>query len=166
MHFKMFTEHEVELFALHINFFNLNEFFLSIRMQHTDKIYQESGFLGAFFWYCVLQDRWSFWGLHPLDPQRGICPAPTGGLAVPPDNQLIQEMKYGHCISCFREDATFIHALTTDLAHHSKFLKKRPGMSQHVTCGPVFSTSEQGPLAGSQLKCPLGTSITLSQIYP
>ena len=32
-------------------------------------------------------------------------------------------------------------------------------MSQHVTCGPVFSTSEQGPLAGSQLKCPLGQAL-------
>ena len=50
----MFTEHEVELFALHINFFNL---MLLICMQHTDKnvprkwlcgtvkMYQESGFL-------------------------------------------------------------------------------------------------------------------------
>ena len=34
---EMFTEHEVEIFAVHINFFNLNEFFLSICMQHTDK---------------------------------------------------------------------------------------------------------------------------------
>ena len=33
----MFTEHEVELFALHINLSNLNEFFLLICMQHTDK---------------------------------------------------------------------------------------------------------------------------------
>ena len=30
MRFEMFTKHEVELFALHINFFNLNEFLLSI----------------------------------------------------------------------------------------------------------------------------------------
>ena len=49
MRFEMFTEHEVELFALHINFFNLNEFFISICMHHTEKMYQESGFWGGFF---------------------------------------------------------------------------------------------------------------------
>ena len=37
-------------------------------------------------------------------------------------------MKYGHCISCFRQDTTFIHALTTNLAHHFKFLKKRSAL--------------------------------------
>ena len=49
MCFETLTEHEVEIFALHINFLNLNEFFFSVFMQHTDKMYQESGFWGAFF---------------------------------------------------------------------------------------------------------------------
>ena len=115
MPFEMFTEHEVELFALHINVFNLNEMFLSICMQHTDNNIPRKWFLGASFWYCVLQDRWSFWGLCPLDP--------LGVYSTPPDNQLLQAMKYGHCISCVRQDTTFIHTLTTNLAHHSKFLK-------------------------------------------
>ena len=50
MRFEMFTKHEVQLFALHINFLNLNEFFLSICMQHTDKnVPRKCVFLGAFF---------------------------------------------------------------------------------------------------------------------
>ena len=90
IHFKVFTEHEVELFALHINFFNLNEFFLSICMQHTDKIYQESGFGGIFLVHLTVYCRIAgASGASPPGPPTGICPAPTGGLAAPPDNQLI-----------------------------------------------------------------------------
>ena len=69
MRFEMFTEHEVEIFALHINsmyvrilmlLFNLNEFFLSIFRQHTDKnIPGKCNFFGIVF-YCVLQDHRSF----------------------------------------------------------------------------------------------------------
>ena len=104
MRFKIFTEHEVELFAFHINFFNLNEFFLSICMQHTDKNVPRKWFLGAFFWYCVLQDCWSFWGFCPLDPPPGLCPGPTGGLITPPRQPATPgRMKYGYCILCLRK---------------------------------------------------------------
>ena len=119
------------------------QFVRSTQIKYTKKVV----FWGIFLVLCTAGSL-ELLGASPPGPPTGICPAHTGGLAVLPDNQLIQEMKYGHCISCFREDATFVHALTTDLAHHSKFLKNRPAMSQHVTCGPVFSTSEQGPLAG------------------
>ena len=90
MRFEMFTEHEVELFALHINFLNLNEFFLSICMQHTDKNVQIKWFFGGIFWYCVLQDRWSFRGLRPLDPTKALLWTHWGGggLIASPDNQL------------------------------------------------------------------------------
>ena len=132
MRFEMFTGHEVELFALHINVFNLNEFFLSICTQHADKNVPRKWFLGAFFWYCVLQDRWSFRGLCPLDPTRALPWTHWGAYSVPPDNQLLQAMKYGHCISCFRQDTTFIHVLTTNLVHHSKFLKKGLGSRDNL----------------------------------
>ena len=92
-------------------------FFLSICMQHT-KMCQESGFGGGHFWYCVLQDRWR---------DRGLAPWTHWERTAPPDPQLLQAMTHGHCISCLRQDTTFIYALTTNLAHHSKFLKKRPG---------------------------------------
>ena len=130
MRFEMFTEHEVELFALHINinFFNLNEFFLSICMQHTDKNLPRKWLFGGILWYCVLQGRWSFRGLCPLDSHQGSALEPLEGLWQPPHNQLLQTMKFGHCISCFRQDTTVIHALTTNLAHHSKFLLKRPAV--------------------------------------
>ena len=49
MHFEMFTEHEVELFALHIIFLNLNEFFVSICMQHTDKGLPKKWLFGGIF---------------------------------------------------------------------------------------------------------------------
>ena len=84
MGFEMFTEHEVELFALHINFFNLNEFFLSICMQHTDKNLPRKWLFGGIFWYCVLQGRWSFQGLLPPEPPPELCPGPTGGLIAAP----------------------------------------------------------------------------------
>ena len=125
MRFEMFTE-PVELFALHINFFNLNEFSFQFVCSTQIKMYQESGFLGSFFWYCILQDRCSFQGLRPLDPHQGSALDPLGPYsAPPPDKQLLQAMKYSHCISCFQQDTTFIHALTTNLTHHSKFLKKK-----------------------------------------
>ena len=68
-------------------------------------------------------------------------PGPAGGLIAPspppPDNQLLQAMKYGHCISCFRKDTTFVHALTTNLAHHSKFLKKGLTSSHKILTGII-----------------------------
>ena len=73
MRIEMFTEHEVELFALHINFFNLNEFFLSIFMQHTDKNVPRKWLLGGIF--LVLCTAGS-----PPGPPSGLCPGPTGGL--------------------------------------------------------------------------------------
>ena len=96
-----------------ILFFNLMNFSFQFVCSTQIKMYQES-VLGAFFWYCVLQDRWSFRGLHPLDPQQGSALEP----------QLLEAMTYDHCISCLRQNNTFIHALTTNLAHHSEFLKK------------------------------------------
>ena len=71
MRFEMFAEHEVELFALHINFFNLIEFFLSICMQHTDKNVPRKCFLGHFFGtvYCRIAGA-----------SEGFAPGPTGGL--------------------------------------------------------------------------------------
>ena len=84
------------------------------------KMYQESGFWGHFFVLCTAGS------LELPAANQGSALDPLGGLWRPPDNQLLQAMIYGHCISCFLQDTTFIHALTTNLAHHSKFLKKRP----------------------------------------
>ena len=127
MRFEMFTEHEVELFALHINFFNLNEFFLSICMQHTDKNVPRKWFFGGIFLALCTAGSLEFTGASPPGLPPGLCPGPTGGLlAPPPDNQLLQAMKYSHYTPCFRQGTTFIHALTTNLARHSKFLRKRP----------------------------------------
>ena len=79
MRFEMFTEHEVELFALHINFFNLNEFFLSICMQRTDKNLPRKWLFGAFFGtvYCRVAGAS---GGFASRPPPGLCPGPTGGL--------------------------------------------------------------------------------------
>ena len=83
MRFEMFTEHEVELFALHLNFFNLNEFFLSICMQHTDINVPRKWFLGAFFALCTAGSL-ELPGASPPGPSPGFCPGPTGGLIAPP----------------------------------------------------------------------------------
>ena len=89
MRFEMFTEHEVEIFALHINFFNLNEFFLSVFMQHTDKMYQESGFFflggGHFFGTVYCRIAGASGNFAPWTPPR-LCLGPTGGggLTFPP----------------------------------------------------------------------------------
>ena len=77
MRFEMFTEHEVELFALHLNFFNLNEFFLSICSTQI-KMYQESGFWGHFLVLCTAGSQ-ELPGASP--------PRPTGGLIAPPPRQ-------------------------------------------------------------------------------
>ena len=71
MRFKMFTEHEIELFALHINFFNLNEFFLSICMQQTDKNVPRKWLLGHFL---VLSTAGSLElpGASPPGPPPGL----------------------------------------------------------------------------------------------
>ena len=96
-------------------------------MQHTDKNVPRKWFFGGVLWYCALQDRWSFCGLLPPGHPPGLYPGPTRGLTAPPDPQLLQAMTHSHCISCLQQDTTFIYALMTNLAHHSKFLKKRPG---------------------------------------
>ena len=83
----MFTEHEVEIFALHINFFNLNELFFSLFMQHTDEMYQESGFWGAFFCTVYCRIAGASGNFAPWTRQR-LCLGSTGegggGLAAPP----------------------------------------------------------------------------------
>ena len=79
-------------------------------------------FGGAFFGtVCcgIAGDSWGF----ALGPPPGPCLGPTEGLITPsrppaaPGNDL-------HCLSCVLQDTTFIYALATNLAHHSKFLKK------------------------------------------
>ena len=82
-------------------------------------------FGGEFFGTVYCRITGASGGFAP-GPPSGLCPGLTEGLIAPPDNQPLQAMKYGHCISCFRQDTTFIHALTTCLAHHPKYLKKRP----------------------------------------
>ena len=65
MRFEMFTEHGVEICALHIIFFNLNQFFLSVCMQHTDKSVPRKWFFGGIFdtLYCRTAGA-----SRPLDP--------------------------------------------------------------------------------------------------
>ena len=94
MRFEMFTKLEVEL---HINFFNLNESFLSICLHHTDKNVPRKWFWGAFFGTVCCRIA----GALTPGPPPGLCPGPTVGLITPPppqDNQLLQAIKYGHCI--------------------------------------------------------------------
>ena len=74
MRFEMFTEHEVELFALNIIFFNLNDFFLSICIQHTDKNVPRKWLLGGIFLILCTA------GL--LELLGALSPGPTGGLIV------------------------------------------------------------------------------------
>ena len=78
----MFTEHEAELSALHINFFNLNEFFFSIWMQHTDKNVPRKWLLGAFFGtvYCRIAGAsggfapWTNWGAYSTPSRQTATP--------------------------------------------------------------------------------------------
>ena len=79
-----FTEHEVELFALHINFFNLNEFFLSICMQQTDKNVPIKWFFGDILLVLCTARLLELPGALPPGPPPGLCPGPTGGLIMPP----------------------------------------------------------------------------------
>ena len=72
MRFEMFTEHEVELFALHINFFNLNEFFLSIRMQHTDKNVPRKWLFGGVFLVLCTTGSLELLGASPPGPPPGL----------------------------------------------------------------------------------------------
>ena len=83
LRFEMFTEDEAEIFALHINFQFYANFSFKFVCSTQIKMHQESSFWGAFFWYCVLQNRWSFQGLRLLGPPQGLCPGPTGGLQHP-----------------------------------------------------------------------------------
>ena len=107
MRFEMFTEHEIELFALHINsmyirililFFNSNEFFLSICMEHTDKnVLRKCFFLGEGFFgtvYCKIA-RAS--GASAAGPPPGLCSELSGGRVYSaPRPQLLEAMTYGH----------------------------------------------------------------------
>ena len=79
MRFEMFTEHKVKLFALHINFFNLNQFFLSICMQHTDKNLPRKWLFGHFLVLCTAGSL-ELPGALPPGPLPGLCPGSTGGL--------------------------------------------------------------------------------------
>ena len=82
MRFEMFTEHEVELLKifgivyLHTNFFNLNKFFLSICMQHTDKNVPRKWFFGGIFLVLCTAGLLKLLGALP--------PGLTGGLIAPP----------------------------------------------------------------------------------
>ena len=84
MRFEMFTEHEVELFALHINFINLNEFFLSICMQHIDKNVPRKWFWGHFFLVLCTAGSLELPGASPPGPPPGLCPGSTVVLIAPP----------------------------------------------------------------------------------
>ena len=129
MRFKMFTKHEVEIFVLHINVFNLNEFFLSICMQHTDKnVPRKWVFWGHIFDTLYCRIARASRGFATWTPTRAL-PWTHWGLTAPPrppaapGNDL--QVCSLHIVPL--ADTTFIYALMTNLAHHSKFLKKRPG---------------------------------------
>ena len=83
MRFEMFTEHEVELFALHINFFNLNEFFFSICMQHTDKNVPRKCLLGAFFLVLCTAGSLELPGASHPGPHQGSALDPWGAYSAP-----------------------------------------------------------------------------------
>ena len=89
-------------------------------------MYQESGFWGAFFGtvYCRIA------GALTPGPPPGLCPGPTVGLIAPSPPPPRQPATPGNEIRSLHIElstgTTFIHAFTTNLAHHSKFLKKRP----------------------------------------
>ena len=76
----MFTEHEVELFALH-KFFNLNEFFLLVCVQHTDKNVPRKWLYGDIF--LVLCSAGSL-ELRLLDPTKVLPWTHWGAYSVPP----------------------------------------------------------------------------------
>ena len=78
MRFEIFTEHEVELFALHINFFNLNEFFISSCMQHTDKNVLRKWVLGDIFLVLCNAGSLKLLGALPPGPPSGLCLGLTG----------------------------------------------------------------------------------------
>ena len=82
MCFKMFTEYEVELFALHTIFFNLNEFFLSICMQHTDKNVPKKWVLGGIFLVLYTAGSLELPGASPPGPTPApwLSLDPLGGL--------------------------------------------------------------------------------------
>ena len=102
MRFEMFTEHEVELFALHTNFFNLNEFFLSICMQHTDKNLPRKWLLGGIFLVLCTAGSLELLGALPPGPTGGLIAAPTQPAA--PGNEIrslhiVRSAGY-HCHPC------------------------------------------------------------------
>ena len=94
------------------------------------KMYQEVVFGGIFLTFCTAGS---------LELPGSMLPGPTGGLQHPHDPLLLQAMTYGHCISCLRQDTTFIYALKTNLAHHSKFLLKKPVHIRYLSIPLLFS---------------------------
>ena len=101
-------------------------------------MYQESSFLGHFLVLCTAGSLELPGASPPGPPTRALPWTHWGPYSPPippaaPGNDI-----YGHCISCLRQDTTFIRALTTNLAHHSEILKKRPAicLSLSVTIWP------------------------------
>ena len=93
------------------------------------KMYQGSVFFGHCFGtvYCRITSVSA--GFASWTPTRALPLTRWGaGPTVPPNSHLLEAITYGHCISCLRHGNTFIHAPTTNLAHYSKFLKRRPGI--------------------------------------
>ena len=102
----------------------MNFSFRSICMQHTDKNVPRKWLLGGIFWYCVLQDCWSFQGLRPLDPPPGLCPGPTGELIAPPRQPNTQgnEIRSLHIVP---SAGYHFHPCPHDkFGLHSEFLEK------------------------------------------
>ena len=94
------------------------------------KMYQESGLLGAFFGTVYCRIAGASGGFAP-GPPPGLCPGPTGGAYSTPQTTSYSR-QWNTVIACeirslLLAGTTFIHALMTNLAHHSKFLKKGLG---------------------------------------
>ena len=101
MRFEMLTEHEVELFALHINFFNLNEFFPSICMQHTDKNVPRKWLLGTFFGTVYCRIAGASGCFVPWTPIRAL-PWTHWRAYSTPDNQLTSYSRQWNTVIAYR----------------------------------------------------------------
>ena len=114
----------VDIFRIGLNWtdlgswrLTLNEFFLSICMLHPDKNVPRKWSFGGIFWYCVLQDRWSFRGLRPLNPHQG-------------PGQLLQAMIYSHCSAGYRLN----HPCPHDNFGPPLKIPLKKGLQQSVLC--------------------------------
>ena len=85
MHFEMFTEHEVELFALHTSFFNLNEFSFQFVCSTLIKFTKKVAFWGHFLVLCTARSL-ELLGALPPGPTGGLIAAPTQPAA--PGNEI------------------------------------------------------------------------------